>query len=36
MEVARVAAKDAQRQHMEAFRQLEENRAGAPTFGPEP
>ena len=36
MEAARVAAKDAHRQHMEALRQLEENRAAAPMFGPEP
>jgi len=36
MEAARVAAEDAHRQHMEAFHQLEENRATAPVFGPEP
>jgi len=36
METARVAAEDAHRQHMEALRQLEENRAAAPVFGPEP
>jgi len=36
MEAARVAAEDAHRQHMEALRQLEENRAVAPVFGPEP
>jgi len=36
MEAARVAAEDAHRQHMEALRQLEENRAIAPVFGPEP
>ena len=36
MEAARVAAEDAHRQHMEALRQLEENRAAAPVFGPEP
>jgi len=35
MEVTRVAAEDAHRQHMEALRQLEENRAAAPVFGPE-
>jgi len=29
MEAARVAAEDAHRQHMEALRQLEENRVGA-------
>ena len=34
MEVARVAAEDAHRQHMEALRQLVENRAAAPVFGP--
>ena len=36
MEAARVAAEDAHRQHMEALRQLDENRAAAPMFGPEP
>jgi len=36
MEAARVAAEDAHRQHMEALRQLEENRAVAPVFGPKP
>ena len=36
MEVGRVAAEDAHRQHMEALRQLEENRATAPVFGLEP
>jgi len=36
MEVARVAAEDAHRQPMEALRQLEENRAIAPMFGPKP
>jgi len=36
MEAARVAAEDAHRQHMEALRQLKENKAVAPTFGPEP
>ena len=36
MEAARVAAEDAHRQHMEALRQLEENRAAAPVLGPEP
>jgi len=36
MEAARVAVKDAHRQHMEALRQLEENRVAAPMFGPEP
>jgi len=35
-EAARVAAEDAHRQHMEAIRQLEENRTAAPAFGPEP
>jgi len=32
MEAARVSAEDAHRQHMEALRQLEENRATAPVF----
>jgi len=36
MEAARLAAEDAHRQHMEAFRQLEENRSTAPAHGPEP
>jgi len=36
MEAARIAAEDAHRQHMEALRQLEENRAAAPVVGPEP
>jgi len=36
MEVARAAAENAHRQHMEALRQLEENRVVAPAFGPEP
>jgi len=36
MEVARVAAEDAHRQHMEALRQLKENRAAASVFGPKP
>ena len=36
MEAARVAAEDAHRQHMEALRQLEENRVVAPAFGLEP
>ena len=36
MEAARVAAEDAHRQHMDALRQPEENRAAAPVFGPEP
>ena len=36
MEAAKVAAEDAHRQHMEALRQLEENRATGPVFGPEP
>ena len=36
MEAARVAAEDAHRQHMEALRQLEENKAAAPVLGPEP
>jgi len=36
MEATRVAAEDAHRQHMEALHQLEENRAVAPMFGPEP
>jgi len=31
-----VVAEDAHRQHMEALRQLEENRTDAPAFGPEP
>jgi len=36
MEAARVVAEDAHRQHMEALRQLEENRAAASAFGHEP
>jgi len=36
MEAARVVAEDAHRQHMEALRQLEENKMAAPTFGHEP
>jgi len=36
MEAAWVAVEDAHRQHMEALLQLEEDRATAPTFGPEP
>jgi len=36
MVATRATAEDAHRQHMEAFRQLEENRATAPMFGPEP
>ena len=36
MEAARVAVEDAHRQHMEALRQLEENRTTAPAFGLEP
>ena len=36
MEAARVAAEDAHRHHMEALRQLEENRVVAPVFGREP
>ena len=36
MEAARAAAEDAHWQHMEALRQLEENRVVAPVFGPEP
>jgi len=36
IEAARVAVEDVHRQHMEALRQLEENRTVAPTFGPEP
>ena len=36
IEAARAAAEDAHRQHMEALRQLEENRVAAPAFGPEP
>jgi len=36
MEAARAAAEDAHRQHMEALRQLEENRVAAPAFGPKP
>ena len=36
IESARVAAEDAYKQHMEALRQLEENKTAAPTFGLEP
>jgi len=36
MEAARVAAEDAHRQHMEAFRQMEESRTTTPVVGPEP
>ena len=36
MEAARVAVEDSHRQHIEALRQLEENRAAAPVFCPEP
>jgi len=36
MKATRVAAEDAHRKHMEALRQLEENRTTAPIFGPEP
>ena len=36
MEAARLAVEDAHQQHMEALRQLEENRAAAPVVGPEP
>jgi len=36
MEAARVAVEDAHRQHIEALRQLEENRVVAPVFGLEP
>jgi len=36
MEAARITAKDAYWQHMEALRQLEENRATNLVFGPEP
>jgi len=36
MKATRVAAKDAYRQHMEALRQLEENRTVAPIYGPKP
>ena len=36
IKAARVAAEDAHRQHMEALRQLEENKATAPVFGLEP
>jgi len=36
MEAARVAIEDAHRQHMEALRQLEENRVAALVFGLEP
>jgi len=36
MEATRVAAEDAHRQHMEALRQLEENRVVAHVFGSEP
>ena len=35
MEAARMAAEDAHRQHMEALRQLEENRTTAPIHNPE-
>jgi len=34
MEAARVAAEDAHQQHMEALRQLEENRVAAPCIWP--
>ena len=34
MEAARVVAEDAHRQHMEALRQLEENKTAATAFGP--
>jgi len=36
IEVARVVAEDAHQQHMEALRQLEENRTIALVFGPKP
>jgi len=36
MEVARVVAEDAHRQHMEALCQLKENRTTAPVFGLDP
>jgi len=36
MEATRVVAEDAHRQHMEALRQLEENRVAALVLGPEP
>jgi len=36
MKAARVAAEDAHRQHMEALRQLKENRVAASIFVPEP
>jgi len=36
MEAARAASEDAHRQHIEALRQLEENRVDAPSFGSEP
>jgi len=36
MEAARAIVEDAHRQHMEALRQLEENKVAAPAFGPEP
>jgi len=36
MEAMKVAAEEAHRQHMEALCQLEENRAAALVFGPEP
>jgi len=36
MKAARVVVKDAHRQHMEALRQLEENRIVVPIFGLEP
>jgi len=36
MEVARVAAEDAHRQHIEALRQLDENNTTTLVHGPEP
>jgi len=36
MEAAKVAAEDAHKQHMEALRQLEENKVAATAYGPKP
>jgi len=36
MEAARVAVEDADKQHMKALRQLEENRTTTPVHGPKP